>query len=67
MQTKTTMSDDMTMVDIISKSIKKDMETAYNHMKRHTTPQGEILEADRDCEYCKIYFVEERILNKKPQ
>jgi hypothetical protein len=59
------MSDDMTMEDIISRSIKRDIDTAYNHMKRHTTSQGEILEIDRDCEYCRIHFEEKKILNKK--
>ena len=49
---------------VVSKTIKKDIEPAYNHTKNHITTQGEILKLDADCEYCKIYFGEERILNK---
>jgi hypothetical protein len=50
---------------VISKTIKKDIEPAYNHTKNHITTQGEILQLDSDCEYCKIYFEEQRILKGK--
>jgi predicted Zn-ribbon and HTH transcriptional regulator len=44
----------------------KDIESAYNHIKNHITTQGEILfQLDADCEYCKVYFEEQRILNRK--
>ena len=49
---------------VVSKAIKKDIETAYNHTKNHITNQGEILKLDADCDYCKVYFEEQRILNK---
>jgi hypothetical protein len=49
---------------VVTKAIKKDIEPAYNHTKNHITTQGEILKLDADCEYCKIYFEEYRILNK---
>jgi hypothetical protein len=51
--------------DVVSKTIKKDIEPAYNHTKNHITDQGEILKLDADCEYCKIYFEEQRILETK--
>jgi hypothetical protein len=51
--------------DVVSKTIKKDMEPAYDHTKNHITTQGEILKLDADCEYCKIYFEEQRILETK--
>jgi hypothetical protein len=50
---------------VISKTIKKDIELANSHMKNHITIQGEILSLDADCEYCKIYFEEQRILKRK--
>jgi hypothetical protein len=49
---------------IASKTIKKDIEPAYNHTKNHITSEDEILQLDSDCEYCKVYFEEQRILNK---
>jgi uncharacterized protein Smg (DUF494 family) len=48
--------------EVVSKAIKKDIESAYNHTTNHITTQGEILKLDADCEYCKIYFEEHRIL-----
>ena len=50
---------------VVSKAIKKDIEPAYNHTKNHITSEGEILILDVDCEYCKIYFDEETILEAK--
>jgi hypothetical protein len=50
---------------VAAKAIKKDIELAYNHTKNHITTQGEVLKLDADCEYCKIYFDEERILKRK--
>jgi hypothetical protein len=51
--------------EVVSKAIKKDIEPAYDHTKNHITVQGEILKLDSDCEYCKIYFEERRILKTK--
>jgi len=48
--------------EVVSKTIKNDLEPAYNHTKNHVTVQDEILQLDADCEYCKIYFEEHRIL-----
>ena len=48
--------------EVVSKAIKTDIEPAYNHTTNHITVQGEILKLDSDCEYCKIYFDEERII-----
>jgi hypothetical protein len=50
---------------VVSTSIEKDMELANTHLKRHVTERGEILNLDRNCEYCQIHFKEETILNKK--
>jgi hypothetical protein len=62
------MSDEVhDMGHVISETIKKDIEPAYKHTKNHITTQGEILKLDTDCEYCKIYFEEQRILNRKTQ
>jgi hypothetical protein len=49
---------------VAARAIKNDIERAYNHTKNHITTQGETLKLDVDCEYCKIYFEEQRILNK---
>jgi hypothetical protein len=49
---------------VVSNTIKRDIELAYNHTKNHITDQGEILKLDADCEYCKVYFEEQRILNE---
>ena len=58
------MSRDLRQLDyeVVSKAIKEDIEPAHNHTKNHITVQGEILKLDAECEYCKIYFDEERIL-----
>jgi hypothetical protein len=49
---------------VVSKTIKKGIEAAYDHIKNHVTAQDQILKLDADCEYCKVYFEEQRILNK---
>jgi hypothetical protein len=49
---------------VFSKTVKKDIQPAYNHTKNHITTEGEILKLDADCEYCKIYFKEQKILNR---
>jgi hypothetical protein len=55
------MSGDMTIEYHLSNVIRRDMSTAYTHMERHVTTQGEILALDGDCEYCKIYLIEQEI------
>jgi hypothetical protein len=50
---------------VISKTIKNDLEPAYNHTTSHITTHGDILKLDADCEYCKVYFEEHRILKIK--
>ena len=50
--------------EVVSKAITKDIEQAYNHTRNHIRVQGEILKLDADCEYCKVYFEEQRILNR---
>jgi hypothetical protein len=57
------MAEELYKIDcLVSETIKKDIELAYNHTKNHITSQGEILELDVHCEYCKVYFEEQRIL-----
>ena len=51
--------------EVVSKAFKKDIEQASSHRKKHITVQGEILKLDAECEYCKIYFEEQRILKTK--
>jgi hypothetical protein len=59
------MANELRNIDnVISGTIKKDIEPAYNHTKNHITTQGKILELDVHCEYCKVYFEEQRILNR---
>ena len=66
MQRKNNMSYELEHVDyVLSKTIKKDVEAAYDHIENHVTTQGEVLKLDAHCEYCKIYFDEERILGTK--
>ena len=56
------MAEELYKIDcLVSETIKKDIEPAYNHTKNHITNQGEILELDVHCEYCKVYFEEQRI------
>jgi hypothetical protein len=60
------MADELHKIDYpVSETIKKDIESAYNHTKNHITTQGDILELDTHCEYCKVYFEEQRILKTK--
>jgi hypothetical protein len=51
--------------EVVSKAFMKDIEQASNHTRNHITVQSEILKLDPDCEYCKIYFEEHRILKTK--
>jgi len=39
-------------------SIMKDVESARTHLNNHVTMEAEILNLDKDCEYCQIYFKE---------
>lgn len=55
------MSGDMTIEYHLSNVVRRDMNIAYTHMERHVTTQGEILALDGDCEYCKIYLIEQEI------
>ncbi len=51
----------MSVESHLSNVIRRDMNTAYVHIDRHVTAQGEILKLDSDCEYCKIYLLEQEI------
>jgi hypothetical protein len=51
----------MSVESHLSNVIRRDMDTAYAHIDRHVTAQGKILELDSDCEYCKIYLLEQEI------
>ena len=46
---------------LVSETIKKDIEQ-HIIIQNHITNKGEILELDVQCEYCKVYFEEQRIL-----
>ena len=49
---------------VVSKTIKNDIERAYNHTENHITTKGDVPKLDSNCEYCKVQFEEQRILNK---
>jgi hypothetical protein len=55
------MSNDISVESHLSNVIRRDMNTVYVHIDRHVTAQGEILKLDSDCEYCKIYLLEQEI------
>ena len=55
------MSNGISIESQLSNVIRRDMDAAYAHIERHVTAQGEILELDGDCEYCKIYLLERKI------
>jgi hypothetical protein len=43
---------------LLLKSIMKDVDAAKTHLNNHVTTEEEILNLDKDCEYCQIYFKE---------
>jgi hypothetical protein len=43
---------------LLLKSIIKDVDAAKTHLNNHVTTEEEILNLDKDCEYCQIYFKE---------
>jgi DNA-binding protein len=43
---------------IVAKSIKKDIDIAKIHLNSHVTAEEEILNLDKNCEYCQIYLKE---------
>ena len=59
------MSNDMRVESHLSNVIRRDIDRAYAHIDRHVTVQGEILELDSDCEYCKIYLLDNEMNNEK--
>lgn len=57
------MAEELYKIDcLVSETIKKDIEPAHNYTKNHITNLGEILGLDVHCEYCKVYFEEQRLL-----
>jgi hypothetical protein len=49
----------------VSQERSKRMLNQHKSCRNHITIHGENLKLDADCEYCKIYFDEERILKRK--
>jgi hypothetical protein len=49
------------MIDyvLLLKDIEIDVDTAKTHLNNHVTPEEKILNLDKNCEYCQIYFKEE--------
>jgi hypothetical protein len=48
--------------EAVKHQIKRDVDQAKMHLKGHVNIKGQILELQQDCEYCQIYFEEQRIL-----
>jgi hypothetical protein len=45
-----------TIDQIMAKAILKDFEMANIHLTSHVTREGKILQLDKNCECCHIYF-----------
>jgi hypothetical protein len=43
------------------KGIENDIDTAETHLSNHVTTEGQILNLDKNCEYCQIYLEEEGV------
>jgi hypothetical protein len=52
---------DSNMIDyvLLLKDIENDVYTAKTHLSNHVTTEGKILNLDKHCEYCQIYFKQE--------
>jgi biotin synthase-like enzyme len=48
--------------EAVKHQIKRDVDQAKIYLKDHVNIKGQILELQEDCEYCQIYFEEQRIL-----
>jgi hypothetical protein len=42
--------------------IMQDIHSASFHLEHHVTEDGSIVQLDSDCEYCQVYFEEQRLL-----
>jgi hypothetical protein len=45
---------------VLLRSIIKDVDTAKTHLNNHVTVEEQILTLDKNCEYCQIYFKEQK-------
>ena len=45
---------------LLLRSIVKDVDAAKTHLNNHVTVEEEILTLDKNCEYCQIYFKEQK-------
>jgi hypothetical protein len=54
--------DVVSLYEAVKHQIKRDVDQAKMHLKYHVNNKGQILELQQDCEYCQIYFEEQRIL-----
>jgi biotin synthase-like enzyme len=48
--------------EAVKHQIKRDVDQAKIYLRDHVNIKGQILELQEDCEYCQIYFEEQRIL-----
>jgi hypothetical protein len=48
--------------EVVRRQIKRDIDQATTHLKDHINPKGELLNLDKNCEYCQVYIEEKRIL-----
>jgi hypothetical protein len=51
---------DGTIDPLLLRSIVKDVDAAKTHLNNHVTIEEEILTLDKNCEYCQIYFKEQK-------
>ena len=45
---------------LLAKIIEKDLDAAKAHLDSHVTTEEQILTLDKNCEYCQIYFKEQK-------
>ena len=51
--------------EAVKYQIKREVDQAKIHLNSHVNSKGKVLEVHEDCEYCQIYFEEQR--NGKPE
>jgi hypothetical protein len=54
----------LSIKEAAKQQIKRDIDQAKTHLENHVNTKGQVLDLDKNCEYCHIHFEEQKILNK---
>jgi hypothetical protein len=54
----------LSIKEAAKQQIKRDIDQAKTHLENHVNTKGQVLDLDKNCEYCHIHFEEQKILKK---